>query len=62
MKRTIRTNVHVPYSLHDMRVIDETFGYNTTKLAGWLLQKGHLQECTLEIYHLGDMIYVTKEE
>ena len=138
MKRTIRPNVHVPYSLHDMRVIgfevngdtlimrtqsgmtkttepygqpdghvefqkvdwdfcyvytmdilanegefqgrkmslqnfiaefknsgfeviDETFGYNTSKFSGWLLQKRHLQECSIEIYHLGDMVYVTED-
>ena len=42
-------------------VIDETFGYNSTKFSGWLLQKGHLQECTIELYHLGDMIYVTED-
>ncbi len=138
MKRTIRLNVHVPYSLHDMRVIqfevsgdtlimrtqsgmtettepygqpdgyiefhqvdwdfcfaytmdilanegefhgrkmslqdfigefensgfeviDESFGYNSSKFSGWLLQKRHLQECIIEICHLGDMVYVTEE-
>ena len=138
MKRTVRPNIHIPYSLHDMRVIgfevtgdslilrtqsgmtettepygqpdgyvefqrvdwdfcfayimdiltnegefhghkmslkdfisefvnsgfeviDETFGYNSTKFSGWLLQKGHLQECTIEICHLGDMVYVTED-
>lgn len=42
-------------------VIDETFGYNSTKFSGWLLQKGHMQECIIELYHLGDMVYVTEE-
>lgn len=42
-------------------VIDETFGYNSSKFSGWLLQKRHLQECSIEIYHLGDMVYVTED-
>ena len=42
-------------------VIDETFGYNKSKFSGWLLQKRHLQECSIEIYHLGDMVYVTED-
>ena len=138
MKRTIRENIHVPYSLHDMNVIafevngddiimrtqsglvkttepygqpdgyvefhkvdwdfcyaytinsvanegpftgkkkflkdfiasyqkasfsiiDEVFGYNQTKFFGWLSMGEILKECIIEIYHLGDMVYVTEE-
>ena len=138
MKRTIRENIHVPYSLHDMNVmafdvegdtifmrtqsglcrttepygqpdgyvefhrvdwdfcyvyimdilanegcfqgekmflkdfiakcdcfgfsvIDETFGYNSTQMSGWLSHGETLKECIIEIYHLGDMVYVTEE-
>ena len=41
-------------------VMDETFGYNQTKLWGYLLSQGRHHECILEIYHEGDMVYVTQ--
>jgi len=42
-------------------VMDETFGYNQTKLGGYLLSEGRHNECILEIYHQGDMVYFTEE-
>jgi len=43
-------------------VIDETYGFNQSKLAGYLLQSGETQECIIEIYHTGDMQYLLEEE
>ena len=42
-------------------VMDETFGYNQTKLGGYLLSERRHNECILEIYHQGDMVYFTEE-
>lgn len=42
-------------------VMDETYGYNMTKLNGYIMFKGHHSECIIEIYHEGDMIYCTEE-
>ena len=39
-------------------VVDETFGYNQTKLSGYLLKNKTMRECVIEISHSGDMIYV----
>lgn len=40
-------------------IADETYGYNQSKFSGYLSVARSLKECTLEIYHLGDMQYVT---
>lgn len=42
-------------------VIDETYGYNTSKFDGYLSDKGSVKECIIEIYHLGDMSYIVEE-
>lgn len=42
-------------------VMDETFGFRQTKLSGYLLSQGRHNECVVEIYHEGDMVYVTEE-
>ncbi|MBR6700709.1 MAG: hypothetical protein IKL72_03160 [Firmicutes bacterium] len=42
-------------------VMDETYGYNTTKYSGYLLSKRRHYECVIEIYHEGDMVFVTEE-
>ena len=42
-------------------VMDETYGYNTAKFSGYLLYNRRHYECFIEIYHEGDMIYVTDE-
>lgn len=42
-------------------VMDETYGYNTTKFSGYLTSKHRFYECFIEIYHEGDMVFVTEE-
>ena len=42
-------------------VIDEVFGYNQTKLWGFLSAKREVYDCVIELYHLGDMVYVAEE-
>ncbi|MBQ3050254.1 MAG: hypothetical protein IJC94_09900 [Oscillospiraceae bacterium] len=39
-------------------VVDETFGYNQTKLSGYLIKNKTMRECVIEISHCGDMVYV----
>lgn len=43
-------------------IMDETYGYNTTKYSGYLIAKRHHYECAVEIYHEGDMVFVAEEE
>ena len=42
-------------------VMDETFGYNQTKFSGYFSKQGAVWECMVEIYHEGDLTYVTNE-
>ena len=42
-------------------VLDETYGYNLAHLDGILSVGTQLQECRLEIYHSGNMKYITEE-
>ena len=42
-------------------VMDETFGYNKTFLDGYLTTQRQFYECFLQIYHEGDMVYLTEE-
>ena len=42
-------------------VMDENYGYNQTKYAGYLSMNRTVKECIIEIYHTGDMIFVTEE-
>ncbi len=59
MKRVVRENITAAYSLHDMNVIEfEVYGYNQTKYMGYLTSKRNTWECIVEIYHLGDMVFV----
>lgn len=39
-------------------VMDEVYGYNQTKYMGYLTAKRKTKECIVEIYHLGDMVFV----
>lgn len=39
-------------------VMDETYGFNMTKYTGYLTAKGIFCECSIEIYHAGDMVFV----
>ena len=41
--------------------MDETYGYNMTKYCGYLLSNRQHCECVIEIYHEGDMVFVTEE-
>jgi len=49
------------YEEFSFSIIDEVFGYNKTKFWGWLSAGESLQECIIELYHLGDMVYVDME-
>ena len=39
-------------------IMDETYGFNMTKYNGYLTAKGIFCECSIEIYHEGDMVFV----
>ena len=43
-------------------VMDETYGYNMTKYNGFLLYNKKHCECVIEIYHEGDMVFVTEDK
>lgn len=42
-------------------IMDETYGYNMTKYGGYLISNGKHNECLIEIYHEGDMVFVAEE-
>lgn len=46
------------YKVFGFSIIDEVYGYNQTKYWGWLTAKEKTQECIIEIYHAGDMVFV----
>ncbi len=39
-------------------VMDETYGFNSTKYSGYITIDGVFSECFIEIYHEGDMVFV----
>ena len=43
-------------------ICDETYGFNQSKYSGYLIENGTRKECMIEIYHAGDMIYVTERQ
>ena len=49
------------YKQFGFSIIDETYGYNMTKYSGYLLSNRQHCECIIEIYHEGDMFFVTEE-
>ena len=49
------------YRQFGFSIMDETYGYNMTKYCGYLLSNRQHCECIIEIYHEGDMVYVTEE-
>ncbi|NLJ90513.1 MAG: hypothetical protein GX323_06380 [Clostridiales bacterium] len=49
------------YKNPEFTLIDETYGYNTSKFAGFIYDRDDFIECMIEIYHLGDMYYVMEE-
>lgn len=49
------------YKVLDMEIVDETYGYNQSKFSGFMYSKNKMYEFIIEMYHLGDMTYVTEE-
>ncbi len=49
------------FTLYSFTVMDETYGYNSTKYSGYLNFGQQLCECMIEICHEGDMVFVTNE-
>ena len=49
------------YKQFGFSVVDETYGYNMTKYCGYLLSNRQHHECIIEIYHEGDMVFVSRE-
>lgn len=50
------------YNSFGFSIMDETYGYNTTKYSGYLLADRHHYECIVEIYHEGDMEFVDETQ
>ena len=49
------------YKQFGISIMDETYGYNMTKYNGYLTANRQFCECVIEIYHEGDMVFVTEE-
>ncbi len=45
----------------DFEILDETYGYNQSNFSGYLYNAGDIKECIIEMYHLGDMRYITED-
>lgn len=43
-------------------IVNEAYGYNSSRFSGYLWLGREMRECVMEIYHLGDMEYRTQEE
>ena len=43
-------------------VVEEAYGYNSSKFTGFLSLGEDIRQLTLEIYHLGSMNYITDDE
>lgn len=56
LKRFIKKHPEI-----DMEIIDETYGYNQSKFSGFLYKGKKIKEFMMEVYHLGDMKYITYE-
>ena len=50
------------YPSFGFSIMDEVYGYNQTKYWGWLTANRCTNECIIEIYHAGDMIFVDETE
>ena len=46
------------YPMFGFSIMDEVYGYNQTKYMGYLTAKRNTWECIVEIYHLGNMVFV----
>lgn len=42
-------------------IMDESYGYNLTKYNGYIMFDRRHHECIIEIYHEGDMFFITNE-
>lgn len=60
IKMELRTFVD-NYKNYRFEIIDETYGYNTSKFDGYFSDGESEKECRIEIYHLGDMSYIVDE-
>ena len=49
------------YKQFGFSVMDETYGYNQTKYNGYLMANRQHWECVVEIYHEGEMVFVSVE-
>lgn len=49
------------YKQFGFSIMDETYGYNMTKFCGFLLANRQHCECIIEIYHEGDMVFISEE-
>lgn len=59
-KMFLRDFIH-RYKQFGFSIMDECYGYNMTKYCGFLLSNRQHCECMIEIYHEGDMVFVTDE-
>ena len=49
------------YKQFGFSIMDETYGYNQTKYNGYLMANRQHWECVVEIYHEGEMVFVSVE-
>ena len=49
------------YKQFGFSIMDETYGYNMTKYCGYLLANRQHCKCVVEIYHEGDMVFVSED-
>lgn len=49
------------YKQFGFSIMDETYGYNMTKYCGYFLSNRQHCECVVEIYHEGDMVFITED-
>lgn len=60
-ERLSLTDFIARYPAPNFEIVDETYGYNQSKFAGFLSIGEDLPECVIEIYHPGSMRYITEE-
>lgn len=48
------------YPKFGISIMDEVYGYNQTKYMGYFMANRMFGECIVEIYHLGNMVFVEK--
>lgn len=49
------------YKQFGFSIMDETYGYNMTKYSGYLTSNQQFNECVIEIYHEGNMVFVAED-